>query len=210
MINHTRAIAILQAQWHSLQDLDRADAVLTIQQSGISLRGLAKLLNCSDWLLRHLLRAREASPEDLALARAGQISTNELARRSLAIRSGRISMHGEAFQFEITKTAIVGCETIRNWLAEQSLGNSYGVQVAREARRVLADAEMAGKLPSGKAPSGFTTDEIIRKCRTPEPTTQNAEVISWYSRWLAIWTCFVIPNARAREQALDLAIKITC
>jgi hypothetical protein len=116
-------------------------------------------------------------------------------------------MHGEALKFEITKTAIRGCETIRNWLAEQCLGNSYGVQVTREARQILANAEKAGKLPSAKAPSDLTSGEIIRQCRTPEPMTQNAEVISWYSRWLAIWTFYLIPNASAREQALDLATR---
>jgi hypothetical protein len=209
MINPSQAIADLQAQWHILQDLDRAEAVLTIHQAGVSLRRLAKALNCSEALLRHLLRAREASSEDLALARDGQISTSELARRSVATRTGRTSMHLEALEFEITKTAIIGSETVRAWLAEQSLDNPYGVQVTREARQLLASAEKLGKLPSGNVPYGLTTDEIIRRCRPPEPETQNAEVVSWYSRWLAIWASFAIPNARARQQALELAIGIS-
>ena len=87
MTHPSQAIANLQAKWHILKDLDRAEAVLTIHKSGVSLRGLAKFLNCSHSLLRHLLRAFEASPEDLALARSGQITTHELARRSTATRT---------------------------------------------------------------------------------------------------------------------------
>jgi hypothetical protein len=206
MINISEAIADLQAQWHILLDLDRAEAVLNIHQSGVSLRRLAKALNCSEALLRHLLLARDASPEELVLARQGQISTWELARRSAAKRAARPSVHPEISEFEMTNAAIMGCETVRRWFAEQSLDNSYGVQVIRDARLLLANAEKARKLPPGKAPNGLTHDEIIRQCQPVEPKTHNAEVISWYARWLAIWAFYAIPNARAREQALDLAM----
>lgn len=100
-----------------------------------------------------------------------------------------------------------GCSAIRGWLGEQNLDNPYGVQVTREACQLLVNAEKAGKLPCGQAPSGFTTDEIIRRCQPAEPKTQNAEVVSWYARWLAIWTCYVIPNARVRQQTLLLSIE---
>jgi lambda repressor-like predicted transcriptional regulator len=203
----TQAITDLQAQWHTLQDLDRAEAVSTIHQAGVSFRHLAKALNCSESLLRHLLHAREASPVDLALARLGQISTWELARRSVAIRTGRASVTREDSEIEMANVAKRGCSAIRGWLGEQNLDNPYGVQVTREACQLLVNAEKAGKLPCGQAPSGFTTDEIIRRCQPAEPKTQNAEVVSWYARWLAIWTCYVIPNARVRQQTLLLSIE---
>jgi len=208
MINISQAVADLQAQWHILPDLDRAETVFTINRSGVSLRRMAKALNCSEALLRHLLRALGASHEDLKLARCGEISTRELARRSLMTLPGRISIHREALEFEITKTAIRGRETVRRWLVEQSLENPYGVQVTKEARWLLDKAEKSGKLPSGKAPLGLTTDEIIQQCRPPVPKAQNAEVVSWYARWLALWTYYAIPNARARQQTLELALEI--
>ena len=204
----SQTIADLQAQWHILQDLDRAYAVFALHQAGVSLRRLAKKLNCSDWLLRHLLLAREASPEDLALARAGQISTNALARRSVATRTSWPSMPREALELEIMETGVRNCDTVRSWLAAQILDNAYGIQVTEEARRLLANAEKAGKLPSGRVPARLTTDEIIRKCRPPELETQNAEMISWYASWLAIWSCYVIPDSHARQQALDLGVGI--
>ena len=206
MINISEAMADLQAQWHILLDLDRAEAVWKIHQSGVSFRPLAKALNCSEALLRHLLLARDAAPEELELARLGQISTWELARRSAAKRAARPSVHLEVSEFEMTKAAIIGCETVRRWFGEQSLENSYGVQVIGDARLLLANAEKARKLPPGKAPNGLTNDEIIRRCQPVELKTHNAEVISWYARWLAIWAFYAIPNAHAREQALDLAM----
>jgi hypothetical protein len=90
---------------------------------------------------------------------------------------------------------------------EQSLDNPYGVQVMKEARHLLVNAEKPGTLPGGQAPSGFTTDEIIRRCQPAKPTTQNAEVFSWFARWLAIWAYYVIPNARVRQQALLFSIE---
>ena len=208
MITPTQAVTDLQVQWHILQDLDRAEAVSSIHQAGVSLRRLAKALNCSDCLLRHLLHVRAASPEDLVLARQGQISTWELARRSVATRTTQASMSRGISVSEIANAATRGCGTIRAWLAEESLNNPYGVQVTKEAYRLVMNAERAGKLPRGLAPSGVMTGEITRRCRPAEPTTNNAEVVSWYALWLALWTCYAIPNARVREQALKLVLGI--
>jgi hypothetical protein len=205
MITPTQAITDLQAQWHTLLDLDRAEAVSTIHQSGVSLRGLAKALNCSESLLRHLLHAREASPEDLLLFRQGQISTWELARRSVEARKGRILVPQKVSESEMANAATRGCDTIRRWLVEQTLDNSYGLQVTKEARQLLANAENAGKLPRGQAPPALTTDEIIRRSKPAEPRTQNAEVVSWYARWLAIWVFYAIPDARVRHLSLRLS-----
>jgi hypothetical protein len=76
------AIADLQSHWHALCDLDRARAVQSIHQDGMSLRALAPQLNCSPSLLSHLLWAAQAPTEDRELARCGEMSTRELARRA--------------------------------------------------------------------------------------------------------------------------------
>ena len=49
------SVVELQSQWHNLADLDRARAIYAIHRAGTSLRALAKALNCSESLLRHLL-----------------------------------------------------------------------------------------------------------------------------------------------------------
>src|SRR5690348_11077341 len=93
-------VAELRSQWAKLEDLDRADAVFSLYQAGISLRRLARELNCSDALLRRLIRARNASAEDRALSKEGGISTRELARRAMRVRSSRPSRHRESVEFE--------------------------------------------------------------------------------------------------------------
>jgi len=57
MTDTSFAIADLQSRWHTLNDLDRAQAIKVIHQSGVSLRNLASRLNCSPSLLTHLLQA---------------------------------------------------------------------------------------------------------------------------------------------------------
>jgi hypothetical protein len=207
MIYPSQAIADLQAQWHILKDLDRAEAISTIHQSGVSFRRLAKALNCSATLLRHLFHALEASPADLALARQGHITTWELVRRTAATRAGAASKHKEVSEIEISNTAIEVSVAIRHWLTDHSLDNPYGIQVVGEARQLLANAKKAGKLPPEKAPDGLTVDGIIRKFQPFEPEPENAAAVSWYARWLAIWTSYAIPDAHARERALDLVIR---
>ena len=115
-------------------------------------------------------------------------------------------MLGVDSETEKGNAAITGCGMIRRWLAEESRDNSYGVQIAKEALKVLVNEEKAGTLPCDQAPSNFTTDEIIRRCRPAKAGIVNAEVSHWYARWLAIWTYYAIPNAHDREQALNLVI----
>jgi hypothetical protein len=98
-------------------------------------------------LLRHLFAALQAPPADRFLARQGKISTNELVRRSKAAGIRRSSMHREAREFERTQAARQGCRTICDWLAAEQISGPYGEQIVDEARRQLAIAEQAGKLP---------------------------------------------------------------
>jgi len=81
-MTHTSfAIADLQSRWHTLNDLDRAQAIKSIYQSGMSLRNLASRLNCSPSLLTHLLQAAQAPIEDQVLARQGELSTRHSGAR---------------------------------------------------------------------------------------------------------------------------------
>jgi hypothetical protein len=76
------AISNLRKNWHHLHDVDRALAVREIVQLGVSRRRLAREMGLSEGLFRHLLKALEAEPSDIQLARQNAISTNELVRRA--------------------------------------------------------------------------------------------------------------------------------
>ncbi len=86
------AISSLRENWHHLHDVDRALAVREIIQLGVSRRRLAREIGISEGLFRHLLKALEAAPSDIELARQNAISTNELVRRARS-RNGTPTRH---------------------------------------------------------------------------------------------------------------------
>jgi transposase-like protein len=200
------AVANLQSQWHSLHDLDRAKAVFAINQSGISIREIARHLNCSEPLLRHLIAALQAPPADRFLARQGEISTNELVRRSKAAEIRRSSTHREAREFERIRASRQGCKTICGWLADEQVSGPYGEQIVDEARRQLANAEQDGKFPSGAAPTDMPTAEIIQRCRPAELKNGSTSFIARHAWWLARWSFYVLTDPWVRDQALELAL----
>ena len=152
MINTDAAIEELRARWSTPHDLDRAEEVFKIRDAGVSRRGLANKLGCSEGLLRHLLRAREASPEDQLLARQGVITTRELVRRSAGMRESLSSRSSEAVKFERTKTADHVSHVIRDWILKERLPPARVLQVITVARDILRDAERFRNLLQGTAP----------------------------------------------------------
>ena len=100
------AITYLQSRWHTLNDLDRAQAIKPIHQSGMSLRNLASRLNCSPSLLTHLMQAAQAPIEDQVLAGQGALSTRALWRAAKAVGTWRIALHPEEIAFERERAAV--------------------------------------------------------------------------------------------------------
>ena|ERR1035441_10211288 len=207
MTNSSSVVADLQSKWHTLHDLDRARAVYAIHLAGMSLRALAKALNCSPSLLRHLLAALQAPVLDRALARAGQISTRELARRARAAGIRRTAMRQEVLDIERERAARAGSRATCDWLAAENIPGSYGEQIVEEARRQLAIAEESGKLPRGAAPPDTPISEIIQRCK-PAPLKDDSITSSaWYAHWLARWAFYAFPDVQVRLPALDLALE---
>jgi len=202
------AVSNLQSQWHNLADLDRARAVCAIHRAGTSLRALAKALNCSPSLLRHLLTTLHAPAEDRLLAYKGEISTNELARRARAAGARRVAKHREALELERALAARKGCRTICEWITSEGISGSYGESIVGEARWNLATAEMSRKLPQGAAPPDMPIGEIIKRSRPAGPVPDNAEFSSWAARWLFLWAYYAMPDSNIRLQAIDLALDI--
>ncbi len=201
------AVADLQGKWHTLPDLDRARAVYNIHQAGVSLRALAKDLNCSPSLLRHLLVALQAPATDRALARDGRISTRELARRARATGIRRAARHQEALELDRERAALVGRQAIFDWLAAENIFSSYGEQIIDEARWKLAIAERDHARPRGAAPPDMPITDIIQRCRPAQPKTDAISFVAWYAYWLTLWAFYAMPDTLVRLPALDLALK---
>jgi AraC-like DNA-binding protein len=113
------AVRELRSQWYTLHDLDRAQAIKTIHQSGIRLKELAALLNCSSSLLTRLLQAGQAPPEDRLLARQGVMSTRALARQASAVGIRRTALHREEMAYEKTREALVKSQVIEKCFEER-------------------------------------------------------------------------------------------
>ena len=206
MIN-APSIAQLQLDWFKLSDLDRARAVLTIKQSGISTRKVADQLQLSESLLRHLLQALQAPASDQVLAQQGKISTNELVRRARAAGLRKSARHREALELERAHAARKAANTICDWLAERGLPGSYGEQILEEVRREFADRELDGSLPPCPRRAEIPLHTIILRSKPNRPIDDNAASIRWYHEWLFRWTYHAFPDQVIRDTALDLALQ---
>jgi hypothetical protein len=207
MIDTSPSIAKLQSEWHSLPDLDRARAIYAVQQSGVSTREIALQLNVSESLLRHLLQALQAPPEDRCLAHQGKISTNELVRRAKAAGTRRTGMHREALELERAQASQKGCRSICDWLAAEEISGPSGVQIVGEARRQLATAEETNQLPRDAAPPGMPTAMIIQRCRPAELETDAISFVTRFAHWLSLWAAYSMIDSWVRYKAIELALE---
>jgi transposase-like protein len=200
------SIADLQINWDQFNDVDRARAVHQFHQSGVSLRELAKALNCSASLLRQLDQAPQAPPLDQMLARRGEISTRELVRRSRAAKLQCAAKERQADERKRMQAAQQGSKTICDWLEEEKLWPSHGEAIVDETRMILFQAEQHGTLPQGPPPPpGTPVKEIIRRCR-PKPETVESSDVARYAHWLAVWAYYSFPDTMVRDRALNLAL----
>jgi hypothetical protein len=208
MIDAIDTISDLQSKWDALGDLDRARAIRTIHETGTSLRGLAKALKRSPSLLRHLLEALQAPPEDQSLARQGKLTTNELVRQAREAGSVREISKREALERKRIQDSQNGCKAISDWLAAEGISGPTGAQIVNEARTTLAIAEHSKKLPRDAAPPGTSVSEIIQRCRPAEPNTDATSYMAWYARWLSLWAAYSMTDSWVRYRAIELALEI--
>ncbi len=207
MIDASDAISGLQSKWDTLDDLDRARAVREIHETGISLRALAKALKRSPSLLRHLLEALQAPPEDQSLARQGKLTTNELVRRAREAGSVRETSKREALERKRIQASQNGCKAISDWLVAEGISGPTGAQIVNEARTTLAIAEHNKKLPRDAALPGMSDSEIIQRCRPAEPNTDATRYMAWYARWLSLWAAYSMTDSWVRYKAIELALE---
>lgn len=200
------SLSELQTKWCELCDMDRAHAVHEIYKAGTSFRALARALNCSLSLIRHLDLAAQAPLDDRNLARQGKMSTRELVRRAKAVNLQQTSRENEALEFERIQAANAGCRLICNWLEIENIPKGHGEQVIQEAQRSLATAERKKKFPKYPAPRDMPPTEIIRLSGPPQTVRDSFDVVTLYGAWLTRWVWYVFPDVTVRDRALDLAL----
>lgn len=220
MIYISSAIADLRANWHTLPDHERAQAISPIVSAGVSRRQVAKALDVSEGTIRILLQLLDADPVDLEAFRLGRISRNELIRRVNGTSARQESKSSGVSDCGISRSfrqsieiacyprisdAAEGSEAILSWLHEDGVRDAYASEILEEAYAALVGAEEKGTLPRDRAPSRLSAEEIIRACR-PNPANFEMEV-AWLAHWLSLWVFHLIPSAAVRRDALGMAIE---
>jgi hypothetical protein len=199
------AVANLQSRWHAIHDLDRAQAIKSIYQSGMTLRELAALLNWSPSLLTRLLQAAQAPFEDLVLARQGALSTRALVRAAKTVGIRRTALHREAIAFERERAALQESKSILNWLAEREVAQADREQVIEKARLYLSPSERTGQLPPGAMPAGMPADKTVRMCWPTQPGLTEVGLFSGLAGQLALWALAGISDLQIGQRAFELA-----
>jgi hypothetical protein len=198
----------LQFDWSQLCDVDRALAVRAINQSGLSIRGIARLLQRSESSLRNLLSALDAPPADLAAARQGTISTSELVRRAKAERQRREKKAQQAAEREGERQANEGAKLICDWLEKNRVSGPDGERIINQVRDKFIQASRTGTPPPKiNIPAGRSQAELIELCRPKRPIPNDVENINWYVEWLTWWVLYVFADPNVRDQALDIALE---
>jgi hypothetical protein len=197
----------LQNDWFRLHDLDRAQAVSDIRQSGISIRQIAAQLQLSESLLRRLLLSLQAPAADRALARQGKISTNELVRCARVAEIRHTSKYREALELERAKETRRGSDLICKWLLQTELNGPCCEMIVDEVRRNFHNMKQAGRHPSVVAPPDTPVTEIIERTKPSNLVDDGIDIIGWFVQWLCRWSFFAFPDEKIRDNALDLALQ---
>lgn len=199
------AVADLRSRWHTLCDLDRARSVESIHHGGMTVGAIASQLNCSPSLLFHLLRAVQAPTEDRELARCGEISTRELARRAGNSGTRTRSTQHEAIAFDRERAATQTSQAITRWLDEEKVADADRDWVIGRARLHLANTKELAVYPLAADLRDVPLDEVIRQVRPTQLETNGDRPVAWLAEWLALWTLRAVADEKVRTRALELA-----
>jgi len=202
------AVQQLKRDWNQLSPIDRACAVARIRRSRRSIRSIARDLNRSESSLRHLLDGLKAPAADLAAARHGEITFNELVRRAKAAAQKRALQAQQAARQDQERQADQAAKLICDWLRKQNIGGPDGETIINLVRDKFKQARSSGiPLPKVAAPAGRSAAELIKLCRPKRPIPDNAENNNWYVDWLLWWVMYVVRDSDVRDQALDIALE---
>ena len=204
MTENSFAIVYLQSRWDTLNDLDRAQAVKDIHQSGVSLRNLASFLHCSPQLLTHLLQAGQAPLEDRVLARLGELSTRTLVQRARATGIRPTALHREAVASERQSEAHQHSQAIIKWLDNNDVENADRVQVIEKTRLFLSVVEGTWQPPPNAKPAGMPADKAVHKGRPGQVHRAEMSISAGFARQLVLWVSAGIADNQGRQRALEL------
>lgn len=198
----------LRAEWKDFHDLDRAEAVRSIHDSGPSIREIGRQLHVSDSGLCRLLVALDAPVEDKLLARKGEITTSELVRRSKAAGRARAARNREEIKLERERQTFHAADLICRWLLETQMFGPDRARVVEDTQFKIRGDVAAELLPSNRITPGASVEQIIEQTKPPAlKKDDNIDITGWFSEWLYNWTFYAFREEANRYNALDLALE---
>ena len=200
MTEISSAVGELQTRWPNICDLDRAQAILSIQQEGMSLRELARHLKCSPSLLSYLLRASQAPAEDRERARRGEISTRALARIAGIVGTRGTVRQPEAIAFERERAAFQASKAVLTWFEDEEVAEADQSQIIKQARLHLIEAQ-----GWKKAFLQNRLDDVVCESRNAQIGARRNRPAAWFELRLALWAVRSISDDWVRNRALEIA-----
>jgi hypothetical protein len=155
-------------------------------------------------LLSYLLRALQAPSEDRELARLGEISTRELARRARSSGARPNSIQREAIAFDRECAAVQAANAIQVWFDEQNIPSADRKQIIDQASLLRVSVKKVDLGSLGASLPDIPLIEIIRLFR-PADLGTDGHSIAWFARWLSDWVHHGILDEAVRVRALELS-----
>jgi hypothetical protein len=200
-------IAQLRSRWVDLSDVDRAREIDTIHRSDVSINQIGRDLKISASLLRHLLLCLQASEEDQNLARRGQISTNELARRGQAAKKRRAEPPPAVVEARRKESASEGADLICNWILKEDLYGPDCIRIITDVCREFKIREENHSLPPLTKHASLPLNVLIQRSKPKRPIDAGEAALSWYAEWLCRWSFYAFEDAAVRDSALKQALE---
>ena len=198
----------LQAEWRNLHDLDRAEAVRALHNSGPSIREIGRQLHVSDSGLCRLLVALDAPVEDKLRARNGEITTSELVRRSKASGRARAARNREELKLERGRQALHAADLICKWLIATQMNAPNREMIVEEARLRFHGVIPVELNRSRQFAPDTQIEDIIVQTKPPKFKEQHkTDIAGWFAAWLCQWTFYAFRDQDVRDDALDLALE---
>jgi len=214
----SEVIAQLQADWHALQIVDRAEAIDELLKAKLSRRHIADVLNCSESLVRNYLSVLQASPNDIDLARNGEIGLREIVRRAKSGVQQTESCIEQGYSGAVADPQ-QGAAVILDWLKAEPAREYYAYAVIQQAIAILDRPKSTARLLVVPLRPGAGINKLIEACRPNRPSEESdgcgqgdsvdqlLHQVSRYGFWLASYVFSLMGDAKICRETLNMALR---
>ncbi len=197
-----------QKDWPSPSASDHGPRLMILTEAGHSRRALARVVGCSEGLIRQLLKLTNLADEERESLREGNFSCRHAlkeveARKALEYQD-RLTSNQKTRTEHINSMAAVAMD----WILSLGLSRSYQQQLIEELRWGPYRARWwkFAQVASQPRKPVFDKDpkEIIRRTRPKgEPPIYGSDLTNYYVIWYACWSRHLMPTVGSRDAVME-------